>query len=271
MKICNFNVGNSAPLLLIGGPCVIESYENCIEIAAKLKEIAARLEIPFIFKASYDKANRTSLNSYRGPGIDKGIEILEKIKEELNIPILSDVHSTSDIDKVKEVLDVIQIPAFLCRQTDIIMAAAESGKPVNVKKGQFLSPWDVKYIAEKIISVGNENVLFTERGTSFGYNNFVSDMRSIVIIKEMGFPVIYDATHSVQLPGAGGGKSGGAREFVLPLARSAVAAGCDGLFLEVHPEPETALSDSATMIRIDDVETLLQQAIAIRKALNGNN
>ena len=269
MKICNFNVGNSAPLLLIGGPCVIESYENCLEIAGKLKEIASRLELPFIFKASYDKANRTSLSSYRGPGIDKGIEILGRIKEELAIPIISDVHCTSDIDKVKGVLDVIQIPAFLCRQTDIILAAAESDKPVNVKKGQFLSPWDVKYIAEKILSSGNKNILFTERGTSFGYNNFVSDMRSIVIIKEMGFPVIYDATHSVQLPGAGDGKSGGAREFVLPLARSAVAAGCDGLFLEVHPEPENALSDSATMIRIDDVETLLRQAIAIRKVLNG--
>ena len=269
MKICNFDVGKAAPLLLIGGPCVIESYESCLEIAGKLKEIAKKLEIPFIFKASYDKANRTSLNSYRGPGIGEGLEILGKIKKELAVPILSDVHSTTEIDKVKEVLDVIQIPAFLCRQTDIILAAAKSGKPVNVKKGQFLSPWDVKYIAEKILSVGNKNIIFTERGTSFGYNNFVSDMRSIVIINEMGFPVIYDATHSVQLPGAGQGKSGGAREFVLPLARSAVAAGCDGLFLEVHPEPEKGLSDSATMIRLDDVETLLMQAIAIRKALDG--
>ncbi|MGR3319657.1 MAG: 3-deoxy-8-phosphooctulonate synthase [Candidatus Anammoxibacter sp.] len=267
MKICNFNIGDSSPLLLIGGPCVIESYESCLNIASRLKSIAESLKISFVFKASYDKANRTSFKSYRGPGIEKGIEILLKIKEELNVPVLSDVHCINDIDLVKDALDIIQIPAFLCRQTDLILAAAKSGKPVNVKKGQFLSPWDMKYIAEKIHSTGNENVIFTERGSSFGYNNLVSDMRSIVVIKEMGYPVIYDATHSVQLPGGQGEQSGGDRNFVLPLAKAAVAAGCDGLFIETHEDPEKALSDSATMVGLNEVEGLLRKVVAIRNVL----
>lgn len=267
MNICDFDIGESAPLVLIGGPCVIESYESCLNVANKLKSIIEPLNVSFIFKASYDKANRTSVNSYRGPGIRKGIDILLKIKKELNIPILSDVHCINDIDLVTDVLDVIQIPAFLCRQTDLILAAAGSGKPINVKKGQFLSPWDMKNIAEKILSAGNEKIIFTERGTFFGYNNLVSDMRSIVVIKKMGYPVIFDATHSVQLPGGQCGQSGGDRNFVLPLAKSAVAAGSDGLFLEVHEEPEKALSDSATMISLNDVEYLLKQVVAIRNVL----
>lgn len=267
MEICNLNIGESAPLVLIGGPCVIESYESCLNVAKELKNITERLKVSFIFKASYDKANRTSFKSYRGPGIKKGIDILLNIKKELGIPILSDVHCINDIDVVKDVLDVIQIPAFLCRQTDLIVEAARSGKPINVKKGQFLSPWDVKYIAEKILNAGNDKILFTERGAFFGYNNLVSDMRSIVVIKEMGYPVIYDATHSVQLPGSQGSISGGDRRFVLPLARSAVAAGSDGLFLEVHEAPEMALSDSSTMINLDNVELLLKQAVAVRNVI----
>ncbi|MGR3178588.1 MAG: 3-deoxy-8-phosphooctulonate synthase [Candidatus Anammoxibacter sp.] len=267
MKICNFNIGESYPLLLIGGPCVIESYDGCLNIANRLKSIAESLKISFVFKASYDKANRTSFKSYRGLGIKKGIEILLKIKKELNVPILSDVHCINDIDLVKDVLDIIQIPAFLCRQTDLILAAASTGKPINVKKGQFLSPWDMKYVAEKIHSTGNRDVIFTERGSFFGYNNLVSDMRSIVVIKEMGYPVIYDATHSVQLPGGNGEQSGGDRKFVLPLAKAAVAAGCDGVFIETHEDPEKALSDSATMVNLNEVEGLLKQLVAIRNVL----
>ena len=253
--------------MFIGGPCVIESYEACLNIASRLKSIAESLNISFVFKASYDKANRTSVKSYRGPGIKKGIEVLLKIKKELNVPILSDVHCVKDIDLAKDALDIIQIPAFLCRQTDLLLAAAKSGKPVNVKKGQFLSPWDMEHIAGKIQSTGNKDVIFTERGSSFGYNNLVSDMRSIVVMKEMGHPVIYDATHSVQLPGGEGGQSGGDRKFVLPLAKAAVAVGCDGLFIETHEDPAKALSDSATMVNLNEVEGLLKQVVAIRNVL----
>lgn len=268
IKINDFYIGGiSTPLVLIGGPCVIETYEGCKRIASELKRVSDLYKVSYIFKASYDKANRTSLGSYRGLGVKKGIDILCKIKSELNLPVLSDVHCKHEIDIVADVLDVIQIPAFLCRQTDLILAAARTKKPINVKKGQFLSPWDMKYIAEKILSTGNGKILFTERGTSFGYNNLVNDMRAIVIMKEMGFPVIYDVTHSVQLPGGEGSRSGGNREFSLPLARAAVAVGSDGLFLEAHEDPEKALSDSATMLRIKDVEKLIKEVVAIRNAL----
>ena len=267
MEFTDFGIRGSGNFILIGGPCVIESYECCLNVVKRLKEITESLKISFIFKASYDKANRTSINSYRGPGIKKGIKILEKIKNDIDVPVLSDVHCKNDIEIVKDVLDVIQIPAFLCRQTDLILSVAEIGKPINVKKGQFLSPWDMKYVAEKISSTGNKKIIFTERGTFFGYNNLVSDMRSIVVIKEMGFPVIYDATHSAQLPGGDGSQSGGNRNFVTPLAKAAVAAGCDGLFLEVHEDPSNALSDASTMVYLNHVENLLREVMAIYMAL----
>jgi 2-dehydro-3-deoxyphosphooctonate aldolase (KDO 8-P synthase) len=267
VHINNITLGENHPLVLIAGPCVIETEESCYRIAEKIKDIAGRAKIPFIFKASYDKANRTSIKSFRGPGIEKGIEILSKIKKQLDISVLSDVHSYSEIDAAKEVLDVIQIPAFLCRQTDLLLYAAKTGKPINIKKGQFLAPWDVKNIAEKILSTGNKNIIFTERGTMFGYNNLVTDMRSIVIIKEMGYPVIYDATHSVQLPGKEGSTSGGQREMIEPLAKAAVAAGCNGLFIETHENPETALSDSASMLPLDLLLPLVEKAKKIQEAL----
>ncbi len=267
VRIKDIVLGHKKPLVLVAGPCVIESRNSCLNIAKRLKALTERLEIPFIFKASYDKANRSALNSYRGPGIEKGLEILSEIKTLLNIPILSDVHSPDEVEAVRETLDVIQIPAFLCRQTDLILTAAETGKPINVKKGQFLAPWDMKNIVEKILSTGNKNIIFTERGTSFGYNNLVSDMRAIVIMKELGYPVLYDATHSVQLPGGLGASSGGQREMAVPLAKAAVAAGCDGLFLEVHEHPEKALSDSATMLSFEMLPPLLKQVKQIRNII----
>lgn len=267
MDICGLQIGDKAPLVLIAGPCVIESYESCLTVGGKLKKIADSLKVPYIFKASYDKANRTSINSYRGPGIEKGIDILNSIKNELQVPVLSDVHSVNEVDKVAGTLDIIQVPAFLCRQTDLLVAAAETGKPVNVKKGQFLAPADMSYAADKISSTGNKKIIFTERGTTFGYNNIVSDMRSILIMKNIGFPVIFDATHSVQLPGGQGCVSGGNSSFAAPLAKAAVAAGCDGLFLEVHEYPEKALSDSSTMLNINEIESLLQQAVKIHSAV----
>lgn len=269
VQIKDIILGHNQPLVLVAGLCVIEDRNSCFEIAKKLKALTDELGMPFIFKASYDKANRSSLNSYRGPGIEKGLEILSEIKSRLNIPILSDVHSPLEVEAAKETLDIIQIPAFLCRQTDLILSAARTGKPINVKKGQFLAPWDVKYIAEKILSTGNSKIIFTERGTSFGYNNLVSDMRSIVIMKELGYPVLYDATHSVQLPGGLGASSGGQREMAIPLAMAAVAAGCDGLFIEVHENPEKALSDSASMLSFEMLPTLLKQAKQIRNITMG--
>ncbi|MGR3293449.1 MAG: 3-deoxy-8-phosphooctulonate synthase [Candidatus Scalindua sp.] len=260
--------GENNPLVLIAGPCVIETEKDCCQLAEKIKDIAVKANIPFIFKASYDKANRSSIKSYRGPGVEKGIKILSKIKKEIGVPILSDVHSCSEIDMVQEVLDIIQIPAFLCRQTDLLLHAAKTGKPLNIKKGQFLSPWDVKYVAEKVLSTGNKNIIFTERGTMFGYNNLVADMRSIVIMKEMGFPVVFDATHSVQLPGGMGSTSGGQREMIEPLTNAAVSVGCDGLFIETHEKPENALSDSATMLPLERLLPLLKKAIRIRDAIS---
>ncbi len=267
VKVNNLVFGEKHPLVLIAGPCVIETEMDCCRIAEKLKDIATRAEIPFIFKASYDKANRTSIKSYRGPGVEKGIKILAKIKTQIGVPVLSDVHCCSEIDMVKDVLDVIQIPAFLCRQTDLIIHAAKTGRPINIKKGQFLAPWDVKNIAEKVLSTGNKNIIFTERGTMFGYNNLVADMRSIVIIRKMGYPVVYDATHSIQLPGGKGSASGGQREMIEPLASAAVAVGCDGLFVETHEKPVKALSDSASMLPLRQLVSLIKKAKKIRESL----
>lgn len=270
VNVRNFAIGQGQQLAFIAGPCVIESHEGCLKLAEKLKTIFQAKKLPFIFKASYDKANRTSLNSYRGPGIKEGIKILAEVKKRLDLPILSDVHSVEEIAIVAETLDVIQIPAFLCRQTDLILAAAKTGKPVNIKKGQFLAPWDMKSVVEKMSGTGNERILLTERGACFGYNNLVSDMRSLVIMRELGYPVIYDATHSVQLPGGQGSASGGERNMVLPLARAAVAAGCDGLFLEVHETPETALSDAATMLPLHDLPHLIGQVLEIHEVVANN-
>jgi len=252
-------------IFLIAGPCVIESEEIVFKTAERLTEITQKLGIPFIFKSSYDKANRSSIKSYRGPGIKKGLEILNKLKETFNVPIISDVHSVEEIEIAKELLDVIQIPAFLCRQTDLIVEAGRTGKPINVKKGQFLAPWDVKNIIEKIKSTSNEKIIITERGTSFGYNNLVVDFRSFPIIRSMGVFVVFDATHSVQLPGGAQVCSSGQREFVPYLSRAAVACGVDGLFFEVHPEPDKAFCDGANMISLKDFQSLLQSLIEIYK------
>ncbi len=262
--------GDNYPLVLIAGPCVIEEEKDCCKLAEKIKDIAIKADIPFIFKASYDKANRSSIKSYRGPGVEKGIKILSKIKKEIGVPVLSDVHCCNEIDIVQEVLDVIQIPAFLCRQTDLLLHAAKTGKPINIKKGQFMAPWDVEHIAEKVLSTGNKNIIFTERGTMFGYNNLVADMRSIVIMKKMGFPVVFDATHSVQLPGGMGSTSGGQREMIEPLTKAAVSVGCDGLFIETHENPEEGLSDSATMLPLEQLLPLLKKAIRIREAISAD-
>lgn len=269
-QISNILFGEDHPLVLIAGPCVIETEESCCRIAEKIKAISDKVGIPFVFKASYDKANRTSVKSYRGPGIEKGIKILSKIKEQIGVPVLSDVHCDNEVSMVKDVLDIIQIPAFLCRQTDLLLTAAKTGKPINIKKGQFMAPWDVKNIAEKILSAGNKNIIFTERGAMFGYNNLVVDMRSIVVMKNMGYPVIYDATHSIQLPGGEGTTSGGQKEMIRPLAMAAVSVGCDGLFIETHEEPEKALSDSASMLPLDSLLSLITKAKRIREALQND-
>ena len=267
INIRNLAIGQRQPLVFIAGPCVIETHESCLKLADRLKTIFQSKKLPFIFKASYDKANRTSVNSYRGPGVKEGLKILADIKKRLGLPILSDVHSEEEIPIVSETLDIIQIPAFLCRQTDLILAAAKTGKPINIKKGQFLAPWDMRAVVEKVLSTGNEQILLTERGTCFGYNNLVSDMRSLVIMRELGYPVIYDATHSVQLPGGQGNVSGGERNMVIPLARAAVATGCDGLFLEVHENPEKALSDAATMLSIEALPNLLDHVLEIHRVV----
>jgi 2-dehydro-3-deoxyphosphooctonate aldolase (KDO 8-P synthase) len=263
----NIAVGEGMPLVLISGPCVIEDYETTYAIAAYLKETTEQLEIPFIFKASYDKANRTSIHSYRGPGLTDGLEILERIKSALDIPVLSDVHRISEIKDAAEVLDVLQTPAFLCRQTDFLLAVAQTGKPVNVKKGQFLAPWDMKNVVEKISSGNNHKIMITERGTVFGYNNLVADFRGIKIMQDTNCPVIFDATHSVQIPGGAGTSSGGQREFAPILARAAVAAGADGVFLEVHKNPDKALCDGPNSLRLDSMPELLKQLKAIRHLL----
>ena len=268
IKIGQHIVGDSAPLALIAGPCVIENYESAREIAAELKVICDRLDVPLIFKASYDKANRTSAASFRGPGLDNGLKILADIKNEFDLPILSDIHRISEISEAARVLDIIQIPAFLSRQTDIIIAAGRSGRVVNIKKGQFLAPWDIKNVVEKIVSTGNHNFLITERGTMFGYNNLVVDFRGIMMMRKSGYPVIFDATHSVQLPGGAGGSSGGQREYAPALARAAVAAGVDGIFIEVHQDPDQALCDGPNSLRLDTVQSLLSQLKSIHQTIN---
>jgi 2-dehydro-3-deoxyphosphooctonate aldolase (KDO 8-P synthase) len=250
-------LGGNNPLFIIAGPCSIESEDVVSHTAEKLKEICNSLNLPLVFKSSYDKANRTSISSFRGPGLQKGLEILSHVKSKYNIPVLSDVHSVEEVKQASEVLDVIQIPAFLCRQTDLILAASNTGKPVNIKKGQFIAPWDVKNIIEKFISTGNHDVFITERGTSFGYNNLVVDFRAFPIMRSFGYPVVFDVTHSLQLPGGMGKSSGGQREFAEHLARAAVAAGVDGLFIEVHPEPDKALCDGPNMITLDKIKEML--------------
>ncbi len=266
MKLCGFPVGDQAPLFLIAGPCVLESAELALEVAAEMKGITAQLGIPYIFKASYDKANRSSQNSFRGLGLEQGLKILSEIREKLHIPVLTDVHSIDEIEPVSEVVDVLQTPAFLCRQTDFIKAVARSGRPVNIKKGQFLAPLDMKNVVEKARQAsGEENILVCERGASFGYNNLVSDMRSLVTLRLTGCPVVFDATHSVQLPGGQGDKSGGQREFVPALARAAVATGIDGLFMETHPRPDQALSDGPNAWPLKRMKDLLKMVIGLDK------
>ncbi|MGD9276201.1 MAG: 3-deoxy-8-phosphooctulonate synthase [Candidatus Pacearchaeota archaeon] len=257
IKLKDFYISNYSPVVLIAGPCVIESEEHVLFMARELKKIANELNINLIFKTSYDKANRSSIDSYRGPGVDKGIQIFKKIKHETGLPILTDVHSIEEAKEIAEVVDVMQIPAFLSRQTDLIVEAAKTGKIINVKKGQFLAPWDVENIIGKIKNTGNDKIMITERGVSFGYNNLVSDMRSLVIIKRFGYPVVFDGTHSVQLPGGKGATSGGQREFVEPLSLAATSTGIASLFLEVHDNPDKALCDGPNMIKLKDLRNLL--------------
>lgn len=268
VSVKDIKIGGGNPLVLIAGPCVIEGESSALRHAKEIKAVAERLDIPYIYKSSYDKANRTSLDSYRGPGLKKGIKILKRVKEEVGIPILSDVHCREELGLAAKVLDVIQIPAFLSRQTDFIIAVAKTKKVVNIKKGQFLAPWDLKFAIDKVVSVGNKSIIVTERGTSFGYNNLVSDMRSLPILSRLGYPVIFDATHSIQLPGGLGKASGGEKRFVPVLARAAVAAGCDGLFLEVHEAPHRALCDGPNMIALKDLEELLIVVKEIHSIVN---
>jgi 2-dehydro-3-deoxyphosphooctonate aldolase (KDO 8-P synthase) len=257
VKLCGFDAGQDRPLFLIAGPCVIESEQLAIDTAGQLQDICGRLAIPFIYKSSFDKANRTSGESFRGLGMEEGLRILAEVKRQLGVPVLTDVHDDTDIAAVAEVVDVLQTPAFLCRQTNFILRVASAGKPVNLKKGQFLSPWDMKHVVDKALSTGNRQIMVCERGVSFGYNNLVSDMRSLAVLRETGCPVVFDATHSVQLPGGQGGSSGGQREFVPVLARAAVAAGVAGLFMETHPDPDRALSDGPNAWPLGRIEELL--------------
>lgn len=255
--------GGGAPLAVIAGPCVIESRELCLQIATETRDICARLGLGYVFKASFDKANRSALGSFRGPGLDEGLKILAEVRQSVGVPVLTDVHETAQVAPVAEVVDILQIPAFLCRQTDLLVAAARTGRCVNVKKGQFLAPWDMKNVANKVTAGGNKRFMLTERGTSFGYNTLVVDMRGLAIQRALGYPLIFDATHSVQEPGGLGNASGGKREFVPTLMRAAVAAGVDGLFLEVHPDPEHGLSDGPNMWPLAKLEALLSEAKAL--------
>jgi 2-dehydro-3-deoxyphosphooctonate aldolase (KDO 8-P synthase) len=265
MNLCNFPIGIDKPLFLIAGPCVIESEELALETAGYLQSICEKLGISFIYKSSFDKANRSSKASYRGPGIERGLEILSKVKTQIGVPVLTDVHEDTPLDEVASIVDVLQTPAFLCRQTNFIEKVARTNKPVNIKKGQFLSPWEMKHVVEKARDCGNNQIMVCERGASFGYNNLVSDMRSLQIMRETGCPVIYDATHSVQLPGGNNGVSGGQREFIPVLARAAVAAGISGIFMETHPHPDKALSDGPNSWPLDQMENLITQLIALDK------
>ena len=273
VRVGSIAIGGGAPLALIGGPCAIEDEKHALMTAERLATIASDRRVSFIYKSSYDKANRSSMNSYRGPGLREGLRILKKVRDTLALPVLSDVHQVSEVEPAAEVLDVLQIPAFLCRQTDLVLAAAKTGKPVNVKKGQFVAPGDMKNVVDKVLSVGNRSILLTERGASFGYHNLVVDMRGLAIMRGFGFPVIFDATHSVQLPGGAGDRSGGERKYVPALARAAVAFGIDALFMEMHEDPDRTLadgrplSDGPNMLRIDDLPPLLQQLQAIESAV----
>jgi 2-dehydro-3-deoxyphosphooctonate aldolase (KDO 8-P synthase) len=269
ISLKNWSIGGDGPFALIAGPCVIEAEDLTRGIAEFLKEATSRLGIPLVFKASYDKANRTSKDSFRGPGMEKGLRILENVKREFDLPVLSDVHRFEEIAPAAEVLDIVQVPAFLCRQTDFVAEIARRAKVVNIKKGQFLSPWDMRNVLEKAVSAGNDRVLVTERGASFGYNNLVADFRSLPILRQYGCPVVFDATHSVQLPGGQGSSSGGQRDMVPCLARAAAAVGVDGLFFEVHPEPERALCDGPNSLRLEDFPRLLSELQKIDRIVKG--
>jgi len=269
IQVGEVQIGGNGPLALIAGPCVIESEEHVLRMAESLKDLAVRLSIPFIFKASFDKANRSSPSSFRGPGLREGLRILQRVRAQIRVPVLTDIHEAGQIEEAASVVDILQIPAFLCRQTDLMMAAAATHKPLNIKKGQFLSPWEVGNIIDKVRSCGNENIMITERGVCFGYNNLVVDMRSLPIMAAFGYPVVFDATHSVQLPGKGGQCSSGEREYVPALARAAVAAGCDALFMEVHDQPDQALCDAPNMLSLESLALLvpvLQKIDAIVKS-----
>ena len=269
-RIGSVLVGRGAPLFLIAGPCVIENSRHCRAMAEKIKSVTAEVGIPFIFKASFDKANRSSIKSYRGPGLSEGLEILDSIREDFDVPVLTDIHEVSQISAVAKVVDCVQIPAFLSRQTDLLLAAGLSSSSVNVKKGQFLSPWDMKHVLEKIASTGCDQILLTERGTSFGYNNLIVDIRSFPVMREFGYPVVYDVTHSLQQPGGQGSRSGGQPKFIEYLARAGVAAGVDGLFMELHDTPEAALSDGANALEMSQLGPLLRQLVMINKIVKEN-
>jgi 2-dehydro-3-deoxyphosphooctonate aldolase (KDO 8-P synthase) len=269
INIGNIAVGGDRPLAIIAGRCVIESRESALRHAAALKERAERVGVPYIFKSSYDKANRSSVDSFRGVGLEKGLAVLAEIKQKIGVPVLTDVHEIAQVEAVKEVADILQIPAFLCRQTDFVAAVAQSGKVVNVKKGQFLAPWDMRHVIDKIVSNGNQQILVTERGASFGYNNLVSDMRSLVIMREMGYPVVFDATHSLQLPGGLGQASGGERKYIPALSRAGVAAGVDALFMEVHENPDQALSDGPNSLALANFEVLIRKVKEIDALVKG--
>ncbi|HUI26436.1 MAG TPA: 3-deoxy-8-phosphooctulonate synthase [Candidatus Kryptonia bacterium] len=260
-------LGGERPLAFLGGTCVIESRDSALRHAAAIKQITERIGMPFVYKSSFDKANRTSLASYRGPGLDQGLEILAAVKREIGVPVVTDVHETSQIKAVAQVADLLQTPAFLCRQTDFLLAVARAGKPVNIKKGQFLAPWDVGPMLEKVASTGNQQLMITERGASFGYNNLVADMRSLAVMAQFGYPVVYDAGHSVQLPGGQGSASGGQRQFIRPLARAAVAVGVDAVFLETHEDPERARSDGPNSYKLSELGELLRELQAIDSTL----
>ncbi|MGR9107825.1 MAG: 3-deoxy-8-phosphooctulonate synthase [Gammaproteobacteria bacterium] len=270
MKLCGFEAGLEEPLFLIAGPCVIESEQLALDTAGTLKEITHDLGIPFIYKSSFDKANRSSHESFRGLGLEKGLKILETVKREIGVPVLTDVHENTPFGEVAAVVDVLQTPAMLCRQTDFILSVAATGKPVNIKKGQFMSPWEMRNVVDKARSTGNEQILVSERGVSFGYNNLISDMRSLVVMRETGCPVVYDATHSVQLPGGQGNRSGGQREFIPALARAAVAVGISGLFMETHPDPERAKSDGPNSWPLGRLRELLQLLVEIDRTIKAD-
>lgn len=263
MRLCDFDAGNNRPLFLIAGTCVVESEAMALDTAGQLKEICSELGMPFIYKSSFDKANRSSGGSFRGPGMDEGLRILAEVKRQIGVPILTDVHEDTPINEVSDVVDVLQTPAFLCRQTNFILRAAGAGKPVNIKKGQFLSPWEMQNVVDKAKSTGNDDIMVCERGFSFGYNNLVSDMRSLAVMRGTGCPVVFDATHSVQLPGGKGSASGGQREFIPVLARAATAVGIAGLFMETHPDPAKALSDGPNAWPLDKMKTLLETLVSI--------